>query len=136
MARIAAAADGTILRFVHSAALEAQYPNPPAGTDESLSFDERSNAALVADLGVSTDPYRLQGGVLTKNDTPVVIAAESAETVAVREFGVQYAAVLARMEEIADDPTATDLAGEVRGAVRDVARVTARLMRYLKAQAT
>src|SRR5688572_29640225 len=84
MATIHAAANGTILRFLDGAAHEAQHPNPPVGTDESLTFDERTNAALIADIRASADPYRLNGGVLTKNDTPVVIAAESTETEARR----------------------------------------------------
>lgn len=63
-------------------------------------------------------------------------AREAERDEALSDITTQYAAAYARMVEIADDPNATDLAGEVRGAVRDVARVTARLMRYLKAQAT
>jgi hypothetical protein len=128
MATIHAAANGTILRFLHTAALEAEYPNPPAGTDESLTFDERTNAALVTDLRLSADPYRLNAGVLTKNDTPVVIAADSQGKTAVSELTAQFQAAYDRLTDVIDNDATTDTAAEVRAEFRFAARVIRRLL--------
>jgi hypothetical protein len=79
---LAADANGVIVRAllgdVTDAAMRATaHPN---AVGAPLVFDSESNAATVADLRVSTGPYRLLAGVLTKNGAPVTLAADSPET--------------------------------------------------------
>lgn len=77
MATLHAAADGTILRWLANQREEAQYPDPPTGTVTTLGFDASSNRPLANDLTLSLLSYNLTAAGLTKNGTPVVIAAPS-----------------------------------------------------------
>jgi hypothetical protein len=80
MATLHAETNGVLLRYLANATEEARYPDAPVGTAATLTIDEATNAALLADLAASTDPYRLVAGVLTKGGVPQVIAADSNET--------------------------------------------------------
>jgi hypothetical protein len=105
------------------------YPNAA----ESRTFDETNNTALITDLRASTDPYRLNGGVLTKNDTPVVIAADGEPKQATTELADQYAAAITRLNQIIDF-VGTPTAAQVYDAVQDIALYLRKTLRYLEAQ--
>ena len=67
MARIDASSDGVIVRCLVSDLDESQYPEAHPAAATQLRFDDGTNRALVADLGRSTDPYRLTDGTLYRN---------------------------------------------------------------------
>lgn len=77
MATLYAATDGTILRWLANQREETQYPDPPPGTVTTLAFDASANRATATDLTLSLLSYNLTAIGLTKNGTPVVIAAPS-----------------------------------------------------------
>lgn len=79
MATLYANATGEILRFLATEELERRYPDPPEGTAFTLAFDESTNDVLCADLGQSTDPYTMPGGVLRRDGQAVTIAPPSDE---------------------------------------------------------
>lgn len=88
MSTLYADASNRIVRYLRTAAEEAQWPTPPAGTAHTLVFDEETNAATAADLSASTDPYRLAGSALTKDGASVVIAPDG-ESATVRKQAQQ-----------------------------------------------
>jgi hypothetical protein len=63
-------------------------------------------------------------------------AADTERTAATTDLASQYAAAVALLDSIADDPTTTDTAAKVRQATRDLARVQRRMLRLLKAALT
>lgn len=75
MATIRAAADGTILQVLDTPALEAQHPNAPEGTTQTVQFDEDTNAAALDGLRTDWNTHRVVGGVLQRNGQNVAIAA-------------------------------------------------------------
>jgi hypothetical protein len=80
VAKIYAGADNRITRWLPTVALEDQYPDPPAGTAHTLTFDSDGNAPLIDDLNTSTDAYRLSGSTLTKNGSPVAVQLTSPDS--------------------------------------------------------
>jgi hypothetical protein len=75
--RLYANADGGLLRATPGVEVGAPTTRlwPPfAGTVETLDFDDDTNGPLVEALVANTAPYRLSGGALTKDGTPVTIA--------------------------------------------------------------
>lgn len=70
---------GKGLGFVPSIEIEAlQSPNPPTAAAFTVTFDEDTNPALVADIEQNFPLYSAPAGVLNKNGIPVVITAASA----------------------------------------------------------
>lgn len=130
-------AAGAIVRAVLSDLDAARYPDPPPGTAATLVADPDTNAALVADLYRSTDPYRLAGGALQKNGQPVAINPDDPARVerqaAAADLAAQYQAALTRLDAIIAAGSSLT-AAQTRDAVVDVARIVRRALRLLKAQ--
>lgn len=78
MARFEADINGKPVRLVP--AERESMPTHPA-TTQQIQFDDVSNAALLADMQTSTDPYTLAAGVLKKNGVVQVVAADHPDTV-------------------------------------------------------
>lgn len=74
MAKVFTHANG-IVGWRKTAAEEAAAPLP-ADAANVVTFDEDTNAALVADLGLTTAPYSVAGGVLKKNGVAVSLTAD------------------------------------------------------------
>jgi len=53
---------------------------PPASPPASLTFDETTNAALLADLQANTGLYKIVAGALQKSGGPVAVSAAAAGT--------------------------------------------------------
>lgn len=96
MARIDAAADGTLLRLLYTAEEEAQYPDAHPGTVAQLHFDATSNLDLVTDLRFQPDAYRFLNDVLSKDRQPITIAAPPPPPPSLNE---QLAAALAALPQ-------------------------------------
>ena len=73
MAKIYANVAGEILQFLQSPAQEAAFPNPPEGSAYSLSFDEETNAGVIAAYNVNSNGFAMVGGTLTQSGVPVTI---------------------------------------------------------------
>lgn len=82
MATIYADASGNLLAFLKNALeLQTEYPGgAPAAASFTITFDETTNAALVADILASYLTYTAPGGVLKKNNQTVTITPASALT--------------------------------------------------------
>ncbi len=81
-------AAGRILRIVGSDSEAAMYQGDPAGLAGTLVFDRATNAALSTAIRANPDAYRVIGGALQLNGSPVAIAADS-EDEAVRKVAQQ-----------------------------------------------
>lgn len=79
MARIEANAAGQLVRVIFDAQPIDPGTHPQA--TQSLTFGDGDNAALVADLLASTDPFTLAAGVLKKNNVAQAVNADSALTI-------------------------------------------------------
>lgn len=123
MATIYAGADNLVLRYLDTPEEEAQYPNPPIGTAHTLVFDQDTNAATAADLALSTDAYRLAGSTLTKDGTPVAIAADG-ESTTVRKQAAQTVADLTTYLGLANPTNAQNIL-----ALKTIARAVRYLIR-------
>lgn len=74
MARVRADANGDILQFLNTYQLEQQLGgNAPAGTVYELQFDEETNPGIVAGYAANSAAFRMDGGTLTEDGTPVTI---------------------------------------------------------------
>ncbi len=76
--RIYARADGIVIRLLTTPEEEANYPNAPEGTAETLEVDAETNPRLLeinkgADGGVNA--LRLQAGVVYLNGQPLAVNA-------------------------------------------------------------
>lgn len=94
MATIHHAADGSLLRLLQTEREEADYPTPPPGTAGTVTFDESSNAGVVAALNADWNSHRVAGGKLQRSGADVTIAADSPERAARRTAKNQAATLL------------------------------------------
>lgn len=81
-ATLYANASGALIGVRLSAAEETKWPDVPAGTASTLTFDEDTNTALVADLRINSGSYTLLAGVLRKSGVVQVINADSSDRTA------------------------------------------------------
>lgn len=77
MATIHADAAGNILRVLRTPEQEAQYPTPPGGTTQTVTFDEATNAAVLAGIDADWDAHRVVGGVLRRGGVAVTLAPDA-----------------------------------------------------------
>lgn len=71
MATLYSDAQGALLRFVRSDA-EAQLLGPaPAGTTQTVTFDEETNAAVIAGLHTDWNSHRVVANTLQRNGVAV-----------------------------------------------------------------
>lgn len=125
MATLYAGADTRIIRYLRTEADERQFPDPPAGTAQTLKFDADTNAALAADLAATLDAYRLSGATLTKNGATQTLVADG-EDAQVRALAAQAIADLTTYIGLSSPTAAQRLTFE---------RLVARILRfYLRRQ--
>lgn len=108
MARFAAAANGDILQFIANYAEEKEGPQSPlpANTSYTLHFDEATNAGLIAAYNANSNQFRMDGGTLTQNDTPVTVNPDSLFYAAFRN----RAEMLSKIHETNDPFTREEVA--------------------------
>lgn len=81
MATIYADATGNIVRALWTHEQEADYPEPPPGAVDKLTFDAATNAHVIQALDRDSNNHKLRNGVLTFRSATVDIQADgSGET--------------------------------------------------------
>ncbi|HSH82753.1 MAG TPA: hypothetical protein VLA19_29830 [Herpetosiphonaceae bacterium] len=73
MAKLYAAADGTIVRLLKSEQDERMFPDAPPNTTV-LEFDSDTNADVLRGLDIDWDSHRVIDGQLTRNGQAVTLA--------------------------------------------------------------
>lgn len=104
MGHIWADAGGVLLRVVEHG---QEHWGPPAGFAAELVLDDVSNQSLLLGLRTETDRYRLQGGVLTRDGVPVVVAPDSPDKVADDATANERTQLLSQAAAFIDQLTAT-----------------------------
>lgn len=122
-------AAGTILRILDTPEWETRYPTPPTGTAGTLTFDEVSNTATVADMRASLDGYTCPAGVLKKNGVNVTIQPDSPERADRADFDSQVTAALNRLDQIVTQSGSGLTNAQRDAAIGDLARVCRRLVK-------
>lgn len=121
---IRARADGLIVDLLRGGVRTMPRENDPP--TQALSFDDETNAATASDLIGDPIRYRLLAGVLRKDGTPVVIAADgegrSLERMAA-DIDTQFATYLALAT-----PTNAQIAAEVKLLTRVVRQLAKRAL--------
>lgn len=125
MATVYSSSGGAILRFLASAAEEAQWPEAPAGAAHTLTFDEDTNAPLVAALRTSTDAWRYDGTTLTQAGQVVPVAADGSDRTMRSQIDTWLAATQTYLG--LNNPTAAQTTAQVARNARALAFVIRRL---------